>query len=242
MADPYWRFGTGVPPERDTVPRSSFPGYVSSESSFLSSHHLWSSNDLRGPSDYLQKDILPLRPGAYSFHDIYGVGSHPGAGPVGLTTGASLQGLPVPLEDPALISQRRDVSLGIHPDFLNERPNYLRKADDVSAEESSMLFVDGLPKDCTRREAAHLFRPFIGFKDIRVVHKGARRAGDKAMVLCFVEFSDAKCALTAMDALQGYRFDDRKPDSPALKIQFAQFPFHLPSSQDDRRDRRQPSR
>lgn len=30
--------------------------------------------------------------------------------------------------------------------------------------------------------------------------------GDKAMVLCFVEFTDAKCAVTAMDALQGFIF------------------------------------
>lgn len=29
------------------------------------------------------------------------------------------------------------------------------------------------------------------------------QSGDKAMILCFVEFSDAKCALTAMEALQG---------------------------------------
>ena len=31
-----------------------------------------------------------------------------------------------------------------------------------------------------------------------------------------------------------YRFDDRKPDSPFLKIQFARFPFRLPAAQDDR--------
>lgn len=29
------------------------------------------------------------------------------------------------------------------------------------------------------------------------------QSGDKAMVLCFVEFADPKCALTAMEALQG---------------------------------------
>lgn len=27
--------------------------------------------------------------------------------------------------------------------------------------------------------------------------------GDKAMTLCFVEFVDSKCALTALEALQG---------------------------------------
>ena len=33
----------------------------------------------------------------------------------------------------------------------------------------------------------------------------------------------------------GYKFDDRKPDSPVLKIHFAHFPFCLPSAQDDQR-------
>lgn len=32
------------------------------------------------------------------------------------------------------------------------------------------------------------------------------QSGDKAMVLCFVEFDDSKCALTAMEALQGNFF------------------------------------
>lgn len=29
------------------------------------------------------------------------------------------------------------------------------------------------------------------------------QSGDKAVVLCFVEFNDGKCALTALEALQG---------------------------------------
>lgn len=29
------------------------------------------------------------------------------------------------------------------------------------------------------------------------------QSGDRALVLCFVEFVDSKCALTAMEALQG---------------------------------------
>lgn len=29
------------------------------------------------------------------------------------------------------------------------------------------------------------------------------QSGDQPMVLCFVEFNDAKCALTALEALQG---------------------------------------
>ncbi|XP_047091813.1 RNA-binding protein 2-like, partial [Lolium rigidum] len=114
-----------------------------------------------------------------------------------------------------------------------ERPISLPIVDRPSEDESNILFVDGLPTDCTRREVAHLFRPFVGFKDLRLVHKEPRRSGDKAYVLCFVEFSDAKCAFTAMKALQEYSFDERKPDAPVLKIRFARFPFRPPPAHDD---------
>ncbi|XP_022977142.1 RNA-binding protein 1-like isoform X3 [Cucurbita maxima] len=121
----------------------------------------------------------------------------------------------------------------------HERANSLglrtADCDPISSRESNIIFVDGLPTDCTRREVGHLFRPFIGYEDIRVVHKEPRRRGDKATVLCFVEFSEARYAQAAMEALQGYKFDDKKPDSPALKIQFAHFPFRLPSNHDDGR-------
>ena len=94
---------------------------------------------------------------------------------------------------------------------------------------------NGLPTDCTRREVGHLFHPFPGYKVIKVIHKEPRHNGDKAIVLCFVEFHDSKCAMMAMGALQGYKFDDKKPDSLALRIQFAHFPFHLKANRDDQR-------
>ncbi|XXG68067.1 hypothetical protein AAC387_Pa06g1246 [Persea americana] len=149
----------------------------------------------------------------------------------------SMQGYLTPLEDPIAISHRRDPSLGTPgiPDIRPERPNLFRQTDGLPSDESNILFVDGLPSDCTRREVAHLFRPFIGFKEIRVIHKEPRRSGEKAVVLCFVEFNDAKCALTALEALQGYKFDDKKSDAPVLRIQFAHFPFRPSSNRDDRR-------
>ncbi|KAK9099412.1 hypothetical protein Syun_026457 [Stephania yunnanensis] len=145
-----------------------------------------------------------------------------------------VRGFSSPLEHSS--SVRRDVPLEINraiPDIVDERTSSLRNVDGLLGEESNMLYVDGLPNDCLRREAAHLFRPFIGFKDIRVIHKEARRDRDKAQVFCFVEFADPKCALTAMEALQGYKFDDKKPDAPVLKIQFAKFPFRPPSNRDE---------
>ncbi|KAK4422204.1 RNA-binding protein 1 [Sesamum alatum] len=245
MGEPYWRYSAAAaaaPPsssDRGSIPKPSFPGYLSSEVSTLTNYNPYSSRDLRAASsDFLQKDILPSRAGAYGVDDFAGIRSEPGVS--GLTAGTSFKGYPSSFEDPSLLVRQRDVAPGTSPgipDVTYERPNSMRRANGplVPPGESNILFVDGLPTDCTRREIGHLFRPFIGFREIRVVHKEARRRGDKAMVLCFVEFTDAKCALTAMEALQGYKFDDKKQNSPLLRIHFAHFPFRLPSDQDEQR-------
>ncbi|KAG8381781.1 hypothetical protein BUALT_Bualt05G0008300 [Buddleja alternifolia] len=274
MADPYWRYAAVPPPssERGNIPKPSFPGYLSSDTSALTNYNPYSSNDLRGASsDFLQKDILPSRPGAYGIDDIGGIRSEPGVS--GLIAGASIKVYPSSFEDPNLLVRRRDIASGTSPgipDVTYERPNSIRRTEGppVPAAESNVLFVDGLPTDCTRRELGRilavlvtfyvflsfsgkkaslfefaalvlvvpnidLFRPFIGFRELRVVHKEPRRRGDKALVLCFVEFNDAKCALTAMEALQGYKFDDKKPESPLLRIHFAHFPFRPPSDREE---------
>uniref|UniRef100_A0A1D1YZD7 RNA-binding protein with multiple splicing 2 n=1 Tax=Anthurium amnicola TaxID=1678845 RepID=A0A1D1YZD7_9ARAE len=221
MADPYWRYAA------DRGAQTAFPGYLSSENSALASRSLFGNSDPHGAaSDYLHKDILPSRSGIYDLGDITATTNH--ATPIlgGLTPGASVRRF-TPLEDPDLV--RRDAASGVKPGITErEYSNSLRKSEAPLEAESSMLFVDGLPNDCSRREAAHLFRPFIGFKEIKVIHKEPRRSGDKARVLCFVEFNDAKCARTALEALQGYKFDDKTPDALALRIQSVKFPFRPP--------------
>ncbi|XP_022936248.1 nuclear speckle RNA-binding protein A-like [Cucurbita moschata] len=181
------------------------------------------------------------RPVAYGYTEVGTISNYPE--PV-IGGGLSAKGYRSPFED-SLASQRQDIAVGSSPglmdmaDIGHERANSLglrtADCDPISSRESNIIFVDGLPTDCTRREVGHLFRPFIGYKDIRVVHKEPRRCGDKATVLCFVEFIEARYARAAMEALQGYEFDDKKTDSPALKIQFAHFPFRLPSNHDDGR-------
>ncbi|XP_037462006.1 uncharacterized protein LOC119333087 [Triticum dicoccoides] len=172
-------------------------------------------------------------------HPAYGLDvpagvSHPALVGLGaLPAGARPRG-PSPLEDPALVQRSSSLGKSVSVSEV-ERPKPLLIVDRPSEDESNILFVDGLPTDCTRREVAHLFRPFVGFKDLRLVHKEPRRSGDKAYAMCFVEFSDAKCAGTAMEALQEYRFDERKADGPFLKIQFARFPFRPPPSHEDRK-------
>ncbi|KAH9296906.1 hypothetical protein KI387_028588, partial [Taxus chinensis] len=88
----------------------------------------------------------------------------------------------------------------------------------LPADASSTLFVKGLPTDCSRREVAHVFRPFRGFKDIRLVSKDFPR-GD-TLVFCFVEFETPSSAATALGSLQGYKLDEKDSDSPTLEIEF----------------------
>ncbi|KAL8498931.1 hypothetical protein ACS0TY_022042 [Phlomoides rotata] len=174
MGDPYWKYGAAASTapsssDRGHEAKANFPGYLSSETSTLTNYNSYSSFDLRaGSSDFLRKD-LQSRPGAYGVDDITGIGAVSGA-----------KGYPSSFEDPDRLVRYRDVASGISPgipDVGYERPNSLRRPDSnpIPAAESNVLFVDGLPTDCTRRELGHLFRPFIGFREIRVVHKEARR-------------------------------------------------------------------
>ncbi|XP_057774194.1 RNA-binding protein 1-like [Salvia miltiorrhiza] len=89
---------------------------------------------------------------------------------------------------------------------------------------SSTLFVEGLPANCTRREVSHIFRPFVGYKEVRLVTKESRHSGGDPLVLCFVDFQSPAHAATAMDALQGYNFDEHDRESAHLRLQFARYP------------------
>ncbi|KAJ4798101.1 RNA-binding protein 2 [Rhynchospora pubera] len=130
----------------------------------------------------------------------------------------------------------RTISLSGNPDLSGGVEGKSSGIDPVPAskglngDESNILFVDGLPTDCTRREVTHLFRPFAGFKDIKIVHKEPRRRGEKGHVLCFVEFADAKHAGAALKILNGYQFDLKKPEVGSITIHFAKFPFRPPGS------------
>ncbi|KQK19651.1 nuclear speckle RNA-binding protein A [Brachypodium distachyon] len=88
---------------------------------------------------------------------------------------------------------------------------------------SNTLFIEGIPNDCERREVSHIFRPFVGFKEVRLVTKEPRHPGGDPIVLCFVDFTNAAQAAVAMEALQGYKFDEHDRTSPHLRLQFARF-------------------
>ncbi|KAF8042832.1 hypothetical protein BT93_A1228 [Corymbia citriodora subsp. variegata] len=89
---------------------------------------------------------------------------------------------------------------------------------------SNTLFVEGLPPKCSRREVSHIFRPFVGYKEVRLVNKESRQTGKNPVTLCFVDFVSPAHAATAKDALQGYVFDENDRDSVRLRLQFARYP------------------
>ncbi|CAA3003091.1 RNA-binding 1-like isoform X1 [Olea europaea subsp. europaea] len=89
---------------------------------------------------------------------------------------------------------------------------------------TSTLFVEGLPANCTRREVSHIFRPFVGYKEARLVTKESRHRGGDPFVLCFVDFLSPAHAAAALNALQGYKFDEHERDSDHLRLQFARHP------------------
>ncbi|XP_002974737.2 nuclear speckle RNA-binding protein A isoform X2 [Selaginella moellendorffii] len=146
---------------------------------------------------------------------------------LGVSGAASLSALGAglsALDDSSLITQTSQMMGYDVACLAGARSNLnINTGDGLPHDASSTLFVDGLPSDCTRREAAHIFRPFIGFKEVRLVHKDAKRATGEKLVLCFVEFMDAKCAATALEALQGYKFDENDPDSYVLRLTFARY-------------------
>ena len=128
-----------------------------------------------------------------------------------------------------VVNFRFDIHRVLDPVIEGRRP--VDEHYSLPADASSTLFVEGVPSNCTSREAAHIFRHFRGFKEVRIVNKckeprkahgdGERVVNDTVVVLCFVEFDNPKCAATAMASLHGYIFDENDRDSPSLKLQFA---------------------
>uniref|UniRef100_A0A1J3H2F9 RRM domain-containing protein n=2 Tax=Noccaea caerulescens TaxID=107243 RepID=A0A1J3H2F9_NOCCA len=100
---------------------------------------------------------------------------------------------------------------------------------------SNTLYVEGLPSNCSRREVAHIFRPFLGYKEVRLVNKDSKQRNGDPIVLCFVDFTNPACAATALSTLQGYRMDENEPDSKILRLQFSRNPGSRPSGQRGRR-------
>ncbi|GAB2270575.1 hypothetical protein Dimus_005460 [Dionaea muscipula] len=123
---------------------------------------------------------------------------------------------------------------GVHLS-VDTMPRQARETVPLPPDASNTLYVEGLPPDSRKREVAHIFRPFVGYKEVRLVIKDSNHRGGDPIILCFVDFENPACAATALSALQGYRMDEHDPDSPYLRIQFSRFPGRYGSGPRGRR-------
>ncbi|KAG2663122.1 hypothetical protein I3843_16G014600 [Carya illinoinensis] len=155
---------------------------------------------------------------------------------LGRVSGGGITGMPGPgpaMADPAVLGRTgivgpdhtpngRNVGIGNQLPLDATRPG--RETQPLPPDASSTLYVEGLPPDSTKREVAHIFRPFVGYKEVRLVTKESKHRGGDPLILCFVDFVNPACAATAMSALQGYKMDDNDPDSSYLRLQFSRNP------------------
>ncbi|KAL3840718.1 hypothetical protein ACJIZ3_025309 [Penstemon smallii] len=79
---------------------------------------------------------------------------------------------------------------------------------------SNTLIVEGFPAVCTHREASRIL--FINGALLFFLCPG-----EGLLALCFVEFDTPAQAATAMDCLQGYKFDRDDINSSHLRLQFS---------------------
>ncbi|CAK9151570.1 unnamed protein product [Ilex paraguariensis] len=198
MADAYWMYGDGrqqvALPLAGKRPRSDYDvpgghemsGYYGRDDERAGAHRVVKDTDSINASydRYLRSAQLTSYAGAESSRPMSGgLGGRPVDDPRLMSIG----GL-----EPAVSAKTRPMGLG------GGRPELPLPPD-----ASSTLFVEGLPANCTRREVAHIFRPFVGYKEVRLVTKESRHSGGDPLVFCFVDFVSPAHAATAMDALQG---------------------------------------
>ncbi|ONH89931.1 hypothetical protein PRUPE_8G024700 [Prunus persica] len=152
-----------------------------------------------------------------------GLGRAVGGGMVGLPMADhSVMGHPGPIASD-LITNGRNMSFANQlPVDAMARPG--RETAHLPPDASNTLYVEGLPPDSTKREVAHIFRPFVGYKEVRLVSKESKHRGGDPLILCFVDFESPAYAATALSALQGYEMDEHSPDSNYLRLQFSRFP------------------
>ncbi|KAI3408101.1 uncharacterized protein J3R85_020432 [Psidium guajava] len=173
---------------------------------------------------YLQSSQLSSHtPGEASTYGSVGMGRTIGGGMPGAPVGdPSMMSRPGPLAPDMAPNGRNAGFGGPLPMEAMGRPG--RETVPLPPDASSTLYVEGLPPDSTKREVAHIFRPFVGYKEVRLVIKESKHRGGDPLILCFVDFVNPACAATALSALQGYKMDEHDPDSAYLRLQFSRYP------------------
>ncbi|KAI3492308.1 hypothetical protein L1887_43238 [Cichorium endivia] len=205
------------------------PNYIPQNDDHGGAHAVKDTKTIGSAYDrYLQLQSAKLSSGEGSGYGVSGVGREIGGG-------MSMHS--VPLQDP--ISMNRGGPMGFdrvpNQNGRSMQMDYHSPVDmmgrggretlPLPADASSTLYIEGLPPNCTKREVAHIFRPFVGYKEVRLVSKESKhRNGGDPLIISFVDFTTPACAATAMSALQGYKMDEHDPDSAYLRLQFSKYP------------------
>lgn len=87
---------------------------------------------------------------------------------------------------------------------------------------SPTLIVEGIPADCTAREAEHIFRLCNTGWETLHVKKIPTRPG--ASQVYTVTYDDKNCAAAALKVLNGYDFDRSRPNLYRLRVEFGHLP------------------
>ncbi|CAN6480668.1 unnamed protein product [Victoria cruziana] len=171
MAEGYWRYPDGrqaampAAPVVGKRPRAEYDGvgtYMPHEED-RSGHRLIRDTQSIGASydQYLRNGAQLQQITNYGTGD---PGNLAGGGLARAAT-AGFGALPVPGGlDPGMGGQGQNMAYG------GTRPEQPPLPPDAS----STLFIEGLPSNCTRREVSHIFRPFVGYKEVRLVNKESR--------------------------------------------------------------------
>ncbi|KAB5524074.1 hypothetical protein DKX38_021823 [Salix brachista] len=215
MADGYWRYtGDSRQPQAQSMPsftaKRPRSDYGSSDGLVLVGiHGLVDVPSGRDLSNYYSRDdrgALRVIRDSDSIGASYDRYLHSGtiSSYSGGQTARAISGVPVrPVDDPRMVSMG-PMDPGTSVKDRSMRTGSGRSEVSLPPDASSTLFVEGLPSDCTRREVSHIFRPFVGYKEVRLVSKESRNPGGDPLVLCFVDFLSPAHAATSMDALQDH--------------------------------------
>uniref|UniRef100_A0A5B6Z716 Putative Nucleotide binding,nucleic acid binding n=1 Tax=Davidia involucrata TaxID=16924 RepID=A0A5B6Z716_DAVIN len=240
MADAYWNRQPPLHPSAGMLkrPRSDYDLPISGLHSAHDMHNYLAQDDDRGGprvvrdtktigsayDHYLQTaQLLSYNSGEVSNFGGVGLGRAVGGGRPGL-----------PIADRVAVGRPGAVGSDLAPNgrglgFGGQLPvdtmsRLGRETVPLPPDATNTLYVEGLPPDSTRREVAHIFRPFVGYKEVRLVSKESKHRGGDLLILCFVDFLNPACAATALSALQGYEMDEHDPGPAYLRLQFSKYP------------------
>ncbi|RWV86845.1 hypothetical protein GW17_00051219 [Ensete ventricosum] len=165
MADAYWRYGDA---RQQAVAAAMPPPAATLKRPRLDYHDMPSGSDMLGY--YVLEDERTVNRAIRdteslgASYDRYlrdGISSYAAGQPV-RPVGGGISHQPV--------DDRRMMTIGALDGQGGRRPE-----PPLPPDASNTLFVEGLPADCTRREVSHIFRPFVGFEEVRLVNKESRQ-------------------------------------------------------------------